>query len=108
VPRTFGNGHGQAGAASIAEGAPIIRYGEIIGYALGPIDAGEWVDEARIRMPDAPALDSLEISTAVPAHLPPLEGYTFEGYGNADGSVGTKNILGNREAVLPDAGLRPR
>ena len=24
---------------------------------------------------------------------PPLEGYTFEGYRNADGSVGTKNIL---------------
>ena len=25
--------------------------------------------------------------------LPPLEGYTFEGYRNADGSVGTRNIL---------------
>jgi galactarate dehydratase len=77
----------------IAEGAPIVRYGEIIGRALSPIPAGEWVDEARIRMPDAPALDSLEIATAIPAPLPPLEGYTFEGYRNADGSVGTKNIL---------------
>src|SRR6516165_6609500 len=37
----------------IAEGAPIIRYGEVIGYALSPILAGEWVDEARIRMPEA-------------------------------------------------------
>ena len=27
--------------------------------------------------------------------LPPLEGYTFEGYRNADGSVGTRNILGD-------------
>jgi galactarate dehydratase len=83
----------------IDEGAPIIRYGEVIGYALSPIRAGEWVDEARIRMPEAPALDALEISTAVPAPLPPLEGYTFEGFRNADGSVGTKNILGISTSV---------
>lgn len=83
----------------IAEGAPIVRYGEVIGYALSPIAAGEWVDEARIRMPEAPALDQLEIATAVPAPLPPLEGFTFEGYRNPDGSVGTKNILGISSSV---------
>jgi len=83
----------------IAQDEPIIRYGEIIGYALSPIQAGEWVDEARIRMPEAPALDKLEISTAVPAPLPPLEGFTFEGYRNPDGSVGTKNILGISSSV---------
>src|SRR5499433_1654517 len=76
--------------SDIAEGAPIVRYGETIGYAASPISAGEWVDEARIRMPDAPSLDTIEIATAVPAPLPPLDGYTFEGYRNADGSVGTK------------------
>ncbi|MBC9877420.1 galactarate dehydratase [Bradyrhizobium sp. INPA01-394B] len=83
----------------IAQDEPIIRYGEVIGYALSPISAGEWVDEARIRMPEAPALDKLEISTAVPAPLPPLEGFTFEGYRNPDGSVGTKNILGISSSV---------
>jgi galactarate dehydratase len=88
----------------IAEGAPIVRYGEIIGHAASPIGAGEWVDEARIRMPDAPALDALEIATAVPPELPPLEGYTFEGYRNPDGSVGTKNILGISTSVQCVAG----
>ncbi|WFU43780.1 galactarate dehydratase [Bradyrhizobium sp. CB82] len=83
----------------IAQDAPIIRYGEVIGFALSQILAGEWVDEARIRMPEAPALDRLEISTAVPAPLPPLEGFTFEGYRNPDGSVGTKNILGISSSV---------
>ena len=83
----------------IAQDAPIIRYGEVIGYALSPILAGEWVDEARIRMPEAPALDKLEISTAVPAPLPPLDGFTFEGFRNTDGSVGTKNILGISSSV---------
>ena len=42
----------------------------------------------------APALDQLALATAVPHHHPSLEGYTFDGYRNADGSVGTKNILG--------------
>lgn len=83
----------------IRQDEPIIRYGEVIGYALSPIQAGEWVDEARIRMPEAPALDKLEISTAVPAPLPPLEGFTFEGFRNPDGSVGTKNILGISSSV---------
>lgn len=83
----------------IAQDQPIVRYGEVIGYALSPISAGEWVDEARIRMPEAPDLDKLEISTAVPAPLPSLEGFTFEGFRNADGSVGTKNILGISSSV---------
>src|ERR1700687_2658325 len=45
----------------IDEGAAILRYGETIGYAASTIHAGEWVDEARIRMPEAPSLDALEI-----------------------------------------------
>src|SRR5580704_9789165 len=85
--------------SDIEEGAEIVRYGEVIGYAVSRIAAGEWVDEARIRMPEAPSLDKLEISTAVPAPLPPLEGFTFEGFRNTDGSVGTKNILGISSSV---------
>src|SRR6516164_10138490 len=88
----------------IAEGAPILRYGEVIGHAASPIRAGEWVDEARIRMPEAPSLDNLEFATAAPPQLPPLEGYTFEGYRNSDGSVGTKNILGINTSVQCVAG----
>ncbi|MCW2128008.1 galactarate dehydratase [Bradyrhizobium elkanii] len=84
---------------NIAEGAPIMRYGHVIGYAASPIRVGEWVDEARILMPEAPALENVEIATAVPTLLPPLEGYTFEGYRNPDGSVGTKNILGISTSV---------
>jgi galactarate dehydratase len=90
--------------ADIEEGALIVRYGEVIGYAASPILAGEWVDEARIRMPDAPSLDALEIATAVPPPLPPLEGFSFQGFRNADGSVGTKNILGISTSVQCVAG----
>lgn len=73
---------------------PVRRYGQIIGYALEPIARGSWVKETQLRMPSAPPLDSLPMADAVPARLEPLEGYTFEGYRNADGTVGTRNILG--------------
>ena len=73
--------------------SPVIRYGIPIGYAAQDITAGSWVSEQILRMPDARGLDNLPIATVKPAPMPPLEGYTFEGYRNADGSVGTRNIL---------------
>jgi len=47
-----------------------------------------------VKLPAAPALDELPLATAVPAPQPALEGYSFEGFRNPDGSTGTKNILG--------------
>lgn len=75
-------------------GAEVVRYGAVIGHAEAPTPAGSWIHEKLMRMPRPPALDRLPICTAVPEPLPPLEGFTFEGFVNADGSVGTKNILG--------------
>jgi galactarate dehydratase len=75
-----------------AEGA-VLRYGIAIGYALRDIPAGSWVNERLLQMPSARELDNLPIATVKPEALPPLKGYTFEGYRNADGSVGTRNIL---------------
>jgi galactarate dehydratase len=78
----------------IERGEPIIRYGQTIGLAARPIAEGCWVREDSLELPRAPRLDELQLATAVPAPLPPLTGYTFEGYRNPDGRVGTKNILG--------------
>ena len=41
----------------------------------------------------------------MPPALPPLEGYTFQGYRNADGSVGTRNILAITTTVQCVAGV---
>jgi galactarate dehydratase len=78
----------------IAAGEPVVRYGQAIGYANRSIAAGSWVREDLLDLPEPPPLDRLPLATAVPAPLPPLEGYTFEGYRNSDGSAGTRNILG--------------
>jgi len=73
--------------------SPVLRYGIPIGHARQDIAAGSWVHEGLLHMPDARELDHLPMATAKPAPLPALEGYTFEGFRNADGSVGTRNIL---------------
>ena len=75
-------------------GRPVLRYGQNIGLANRAIPAGSWVREEMIELPSAPPLDQLPLATAVPGPLPALEAYTFEGYRNADGSAGTRNILG--------------
>ena len=79
--------------ADLAVGDAVRRYGEVVGLATEAIPRGAWVEESRVATPSAPDLDRLELATRVPAPLPPLTGYTFEGYRNPDGSVGTKNIL---------------
>jgi len=79
--------------ADVAEGDPILRYGVVIGYAKRPIARGSWVHEGLMNPPAAPPLADCPLATAVPDPLPKLDGYTFDGYRNADGSVGTKNIL---------------
>jgi len=89
----------------IAEGSRVRRYGEVIGYADRALPAGSWVDERAVRLPAAPALDSLPLATRVPQPLPPLEGQTFDGYRNPDGSVGTRNILGISTSVNCVAGV---
>ncbi len=83
----------------IAADAPVLRYGIPIGWALKPIAAGSWVHERLLKMPDARSLEGLPVATVKPAPQPPLLGHTFEGYRNADGSVGTRNILAITQTV---------
>lgn len=87
------------------EGAPVRRYNVVIGYTLKALPRGSWIHERVLRMPSAPELDALPIANRVPPALPPLEGYTFQGYRNADGSVGTRNILAITTTVQCVAGV---
>ena len=90
---------------ALAAGEAVRRYDVAIGYALQDIPAGSWIHERLLRMPAARALDGLPIATRKPAPLPALEGYSFEGYRNPDGSVGTRNILAITTTVQCVAGV---
>ncbi len=80
--------------SALAAGQPVIRYAEVIGLLNRDLKAGSWVREEMIDLPGAPMLDELPLATRVPAAQPSLDGYSFEGFRNRDGSAGTKNILG--------------
>jgi len=77
----------------IAAGGEILRYDTAIAVAARAIPRGSWVREEWLTTPGAPELDDLPLATAVPPPQPPLDGVTFDGYRNADGTVGTRNIL---------------
>jgi galactarate dehydratase len=52
-----------------------------------------------VSLPQPPDLESIPLTDNPKTALEPLEGYTFKGFANPDGSVGTKNILGITTSV---------
>ncbi|MBU1210013.1 MAG: galactarate dehydratase [Alphaproteobacteria bacterium] len=79
--------------ADIPAGGAITRYNVTIGYALDDIPSGSWINEFKLQMPAPPRLDRLPMATRQAPKMHPLDGYTFQGFRNPDGSVGTRNIL---------------
>lgn len=90
--------------ADLPAGTAVRRYNVVIGHTAENIPAGGWVNEQRLVMPEARSLQGLPAPTP-PAELPPLEGHTFQGYRNADGSVGTRNLLAVTTTVQCVAGV---
>ncbi|HOZ66224.1 MAG TPA: galactarate dehydratase [Burkholderiaceae bacterium] len=89
----------------ILKGTDVRRYNVTIGLALQDIPAGAWVSERLLSLPSARDLHDLPKATATAWKAEPLNGYTFEGYRNADGSVGTRNILAITTTVQCVAGV---
>lgn len=83
----------------IGEEEKIVRYGQVIGFAKKGIRRGERVSESMISLPLPPDLDSITLTRNQTSSAEPLEGYTFKGFRNPDGSIGTKNILGITQSV---------
>jgi galactarate dehydratase len=89
---------------ALPAGSEVRRYNVVIGHTAIDIPAGGWVNEQRLVMPEARSLEGLPAAQP-PAELTPLEGHTFEGYRNADGSVGTRNLLAISTTVQCVAGV---
>ncbi len=98
------NGH-KVALKDLNKEEPIIRYGEIIGYADKDIKQGQWVNETNMILPQPPELKTLSLQKQKPHKTKPLTGYHFQGYKNADGTVGTKNVLAISNSVQCVAGL---
>jgi galactarate dehydratase len=90
---------------SFDEGEKIIRYGQVIGFANKSIEKGSWVNESNISMPQPPNLEEIPYVKPNILQTELLKDFTFQGYKNSDGSVGTKNVLGITTSVQCVAGI---
>ena len=80
-------------AKAIAAGEPILKFGQIIGFAAKPIEAGQWVHEHNVEMHDF-ARDYRFCEAARPEKLLPAAARaTFQGFRRANGKAGTRNYI---------------
>ncbi len=90
----------------LAAGAAVRRYDVVIGHLREAVPAGGWIHERRLEMPAAPALHGLPMATRpAPEARAATAARTFLGFRNADGSVGTRNLLGITTTVQCVAGV---
>ena len=86
-------GHKMA-TVDIARDEPIVKFGQIIGFAKQPIAKGDWVHEHNVYMHDFER-DYRFAEAARPENILPVsEQATFEGYRRANGKAGTRNYIG--------------
>ncbi len=85
-------GHKMA-ASAVEAGAPIRKFGQIIGFASRAIAPGEWVHEHNCTVKDFAREYNIG-EDAQPETIAPLEKQpTFQGFRRPNGKVGTRNYL---------------
>ncbi|SDW30657.1 UxaA family hydrolase [Litoreibacter albidus] len=87
VPRSH-----KVALADIPQGAPVLRYGQVIGQATRDIARGNHVHDHNMDM-SAHDVD-YAFATAVDALPPVTDPRTFDGYHREHGKVGTRNYIG--------------
>ena len=88
IPR----GHKMA-LVALAEGQPIMKFGQIIGFAKETIKPGEWVHEHNVVMHDFERDYRFAEDARKENLLPKNQQATFEGFRRANGQVGTRNYI---------------
>lgn len=89
VPR----GH-KIAVRAVAAGAPVRRYGQVIGFAGTDIAAGEHVHLHNLQYREFERTYDFCADARTEELVPEAERATFQGYVRSDGRVGTRNYLG--------------
>ncbi|WP_052868052.1 UxaA family hydrolase [Streptomyces niger] len=89
VPR----GH-KVALRAVRRGAPVLRYGQIIGFAAVDIEPGDHVHLHNLEYREFERDCEFSVDARPTELLPESERATFQGYVRADGTVGTRNYLG--------------
>jgi altronate hydrolase len=85
-------GHKMA-VVPIAQGEPVRKFGQIIGFAAQPIAPGDWVHEHNVEMHDFARDYAFAQDARNEEVLPPEARATFEGFRRAGDKVGTRNYI---------------
>jgi altronate hydrolase len=86
-------GHKMA-TAPIRAGAPVLKFGQIIGFAKTGIEPGDWVHEHNTGMGEIAHDYAFAKDAKSETVLPIAEQATFQGYRRANGKAGTRNYIG--------------
>ncbi|MBZ4018470.1 UxaA family hydrolase [Streptomyces purpurogeneiscleroticus] len=78
---------------AVRRGAPVLRYGQIIGFAAADIAPGDHVHLHNLEYREFERAYEFSVDARPVKLLPDSERATFQGYVRADGSVGTRNYL---------------
>lgn len=90
--RDIGPGH-KIALTPVSEGAPVVKYGQIIGFARGNIAPGDHVHVHNLMLKDF-GRDYSFCSDAKPVqYYPAAKMRTFQGYARPDGRAGTRNYV---------------
>lgn len=76
---------------AVPQGAPVMKYGHVIGYATQDIAAGEHVHSHNLAFGDHP--DSADGGDQLQLELPTPEQTSFMGIVRSDGQVATRNVI---------------
>ena len=85
-------GHKMA-VRAIAKGEPVVKFGQIIGFASLGIAAGDWVHEHNVEMHEFARDYQFSQGAHATEFLPAGEQAAFSGFRRASGKVGTRNYL---------------
>jgi altronate hydrolase len=77
----------------VAEGEPVLKYGQIIGFAQGGIRPGDHVHTHNLVMREFARDCQMGGDTKPVSFYPPEQLRPFQGYARPDGRVGTRNYL---------------
>ncbi|MBZ9702800.1 MULTISPECIES: UxaA family hydrolase [unclassified Mesorhizobium] len=88
IPR----GHKMA-IRDIASDEPVVKYGQTIGFARGPIAAGDWVHEHNVYLRNFERDYLFGTNAKQTPVVPEAERASFMGYRRPSGKVGTRNFI---------------
>lgn len=88
VPR----GHKMA-VVAIAKDAPVVKYGQVIGFATSDIAPGDWVHEKNVRVQTFDRAYAHGTEARPTAFVPESQRQTFQGFRRANGRYGTRNYV---------------